>query len=95
MTETDGIYSPREAARRLGVSERTIRRWIGEGRLSARRYGRQLRISAGVLDGFGEAAGVSFDPWAEMSTAAFGEDWDNDLDGDYDDWRVRYAVPAG
>lgn len=95
MTETKGVYSPRQAAAQLGVSERTIRRWIGEGRLAARRYGRQLRISAGALDDVGEPADVSADSWAEMSTDAFGKDWDNDLDAEYDDWRRLYGVPPG
>ncbi len=34
-----------EVARRLGVSEKTIRRQIADGELSAYRVGRQLRIS--------------------------------------------------
>jgi excisionase family DNA binding protein len=95
MSEVEGLYSPRGAAHRLGVSERTIRRWIGEGRLPARRYGRQLRIAAAVLEEFGETAGGTADSWAVIAADTFTEDWDNALDGAYDDWRELYAVPPG
>ncbi|MCV7204656.1 excisionase family DNA-binding protein [Mycolicibacterium peregrinum] len=40
-----------EAAKRLGVHYRTIRRWIAEGRIDAVRVGpRMLKIDAAQLD---------------------------------------------
>ena len=30
--------------------------------------------------------------WACIPTASFTEDWDNDQDAVYDDWRERYGV---
>jgi excisionase family DNA binding protein len=38
-----------EAAARLGVSEKTIRRWIAAGLLAAVRMGSQIRISVSAL----------------------------------------------
>jgi excisionase family DNA binding protein len=44
------FYTPKEAAELLKVSERTVRRWIEEGKLSAWRFGRQLRIPVEALE---------------------------------------------
>jgi excisionase family DNA binding protein len=38
-----------EAAVRLGVSEKTVRRWIRDGKLPAVRMGSQIRIPLGAL----------------------------------------------
>lgn len=38
-----------DAAARLGVSEKTIRRWIAAGRLAAVRMGSHIRIPLGAL----------------------------------------------
>jgi len=38
-----------DAARALGVSERTIRRWLRAGRLSGYRVGRRIRIPANAV----------------------------------------------
>ncbi len=39
------FYSVTEIAERLGMSEKTIRRWISAGDLVAHRLGQQLRIA--------------------------------------------------
>ncbi len=39
------VYSIREIADHLKVSDKTVRRWINHGELTAHRMGRQLRIS--------------------------------------------------
>jgi excisionase family DNA binding protein len=40
---------PGEAARRLGVSTRTVQRWLREGRLPAVRVGSRLKVAAAAL----------------------------------------------
>lgn len=45
------MVSPAEAAQHLGVSVKTIRRYIAEGKLPAKRLGsRQIRITREALD---------------------------------------------
>lgn len=39
------FYSVEEAAKMLGVSEYTIRRWLKDGKLDGKRIGRFWRIS--------------------------------------------------
>jgi len=91
------FYTPKEAAELLKVSERTVRRWIGEGKLSAWRFGRQLRIPVEALIEFGQPT----DPkaidrsWAELATDSFAKDWENEKDAEYDRWREHYAVSEG
>lgn len=33
--------------------------------------------------------------WQELSLTAFENDWDNEEDAIYDDWRTHYGVSAG
>src|SRR5215213_7418710 len=47
--DMSGIHSAREAADRLGVHERTIRRAIGRGELIATRHGRAYHITDDAL----------------------------------------------
>ena len=49
------FLSPHEAAAYLGVSESAILRWIREGRMSASRIGRCIRIDLQVLDEIGSS----------------------------------------
>ena len=46
------LYSIREIADHLKVSDKTVRRWIDQGRLPVHRIGRQLRISEPDFDAF-------------------------------------------
>ena len=46
---TDTVYDVPEAAKRLGVSERTMRRLAREGRIPSRKVGRSWRFSADAL----------------------------------------------
>ena len=45
-------YSPQEVAKLIGMSVRTILRWIKAGELPAVRVGRSLRVSDASLRGF-------------------------------------------
>src|SRR5688572_27753971 len=45
------LVGPGEAARRLGVSARTVQRWLRTGRLPAIRVGDRLKVSAATLEG--------------------------------------------
>lgn len=46
------FYTVREVAANLLISEKTVRRWIDVGELTAHRLGRQLRISHSDLETF-------------------------------------------
>lgn len=46
------FYSIAEVAERLGVNARTVRRWIGDGRLVVHRFGRSIRIAETDLRAF-------------------------------------------
>ena len=46
------FFSIKEVADTLSVNERTIRRWISAGDLSAHRVGRQWRISLQDIEAF-------------------------------------------
>ncbi len=46
---TDDALTPREVADQLGVTVRTVQRWISEGRLPAERVGGRMRVSRSSL----------------------------------------------
>jgi excisionase family DNA binding protein len=46
------LFSVADTAQRLGVSARTVRRWIDEGQLPIHRLGRQIRITEADLIAF-------------------------------------------
>lgn len=88
------FYTPREVATLLKVSERTVRRWIAHGTLTARRFGRQLRVPTEALDAFAHTAADGGD-WAALAADSFARDWENERDAAYDRWREHYGVPEG
>ena len=91
------FYTPKEVAVLLKVSERTVRRWIEEGKLKAQRFGRQLRIPAEALDKFGQvvASDDQDRDWFALAIDGFAKDWENEKDAEYDQWRKRYGIPEG
>ena len=50
--------STAEAARRLGVTPRTLYRFIDEGQLPAYRFGRVIRLQEAEVDGYIEACRI-------------------------------------
>ncbi|HSL57628.1 MAG TPA: helix-turn-helix domain-containing protein [Acidimicrobiales bacterium] len=52
MTEEIRWLSTAEAARRLGITSRTLYRFIDEGALPAYRFGRVIRLQASEVDSF-------------------------------------------
>ncbi|MEO7118588.1 MAG: biotin carboxylase N-terminal domain-containing protein [Candidatus Limnocylindrales bacterium] len=49
MTEEQRAIGPSEAAKRLGVTTRTVQRWLREGRLPAVKVGSRLKVDASSL----------------------------------------------
>lgn len=61
MPHDSGLLTTGEAARKLAVTEETIRRWIGEERLAAIRLpSGQYRVRAAAIDAIlnGDLAGT-------------------------------------
>jgi excisionase family DNA binding protein len=50
--------STQESARRLGITPRTLYRFIDQGDLPAYRFGRVIRLKANEVDAFIEAARI-------------------------------------
>jgi excisionase family DNA binding protein len=89
------FYTPKEVATLLRVSERTVRRWIKDGKLSARRFGRQWRIPKEALDAFGQPLKSEDRDWLALATDSFAKDWENEKDAEYDRWREHYGLSEG
>jgi excisionase family DNA binding protein len=53
LTE-ERLYSKSDAASYLGVSERTVDRWIEAGRLAGRKFGKQRKFTRAELDALAE-----------------------------------------
>ena len=54
----DGWLSSKEAAHRIGVTQRTLYRFIDEDRLPAYRLGRDIRLKALDVEAFIEAGRI-------------------------------------
>lgn len=57
MSETDWL-STAEAAKRLGVTPRTLYRFIDEGQIPGYRFGRVIRLREHEVDAFIEACRI-------------------------------------
>jgi excisionase family DNA binding protein len=53
---SDDALTPRQVADELGVTIRTVQRWVAHGRLAGRRVGGRLRIPRSALAGMGAMA---------------------------------------
>jgi excisionase family DNA binding protein len=59
MNEPIRWLSTREASERLGVTLRTLYRFIDEGQLAAYKFGRVIRIKEGDVERFIEGARIA------------------------------------
>jgi acetyl-CoA/propionyl-CoA carboxylase biotin carboxyl carrier protein len=59
---TDDALTPREVADQLGVTVRTVQRWIVEGRLPAARIGGRMRVSRSSLAAVTGSGSASTEP---------------------------------
>jgi excisionase family DNA binding protein len=57
VTEIDWL-STQEAARRLGITTRTLYRFIDQGELPAYRFGRVIRLKADEVESFIEGSRI-------------------------------------
>jgi len=97
---TDVYYTLAEASALLKVHVQTLRRWIRQGRLPARRFGRQYRLRSEDIEALARPAPVNDDEadqqqFDDLSLAALAELWDNEEDAIYDDWKTLYGVEEG
>jgi len=95
----DTYYTLEEAARILRLHPQTLRRWIRQGKLPARRFGKQFRLRPEDLE---RAAQPAFSDESEepnrfdrLALAGLAELWDNQEDAIYDDWKQLYGVAEG
>lgn len=58
MEDDPRWLSTSEAARRLGITARTLYRIIDEGQLPAYRFGRVIRVKEGDVEAFVEASRI-------------------------------------
>ena len=59
MTDPIRWMSTREASERLGITLRTLYRFIDEGQLSAYKFGRVIRLKEADVEGFIEASRIA------------------------------------
>ena len=59
MTESIRWMSTKEASERLGVTLRTLYRFIDEGQLAAYKFGRVIRLKESDVDDFIDAARIA------------------------------------
>ena len=96
---TETYYTLEEAAKMLKLHPQTLRRWIREGKLPAKRFGKQFRLR---LEDIERAAQPALHAEAEelsssdrMALASLAELWDNEEDAIYDNWKELYGVEEG
>ena len=65
--------TPREVARELGVTVRTVQRWIADGRLAASRVGSRVRVSRSSLSSVADARPAPHRPITTLLIANRGE----------------------
>jgi excisionase family DNA binding protein len=92
---SETYYTLEEAAAMIKVHAQTLRRWIRQGKLSAKRFGKQVRIRREDLERAARPAGPEVDEqgsFDRLALACLADLWDNEADAVYDDWRELYGV---
>ena len=85
-------YTLEEAAKLLKLHPQTLRRWIHQGRLRTKRFGKQYRLRLEEIERVAQSSAENFDRLALASLATL---WDNEEDAIYDDWKELYGVEEG
>ena len=92
-------YTLEEAASLLKLHPQTLRRWIREGKLPAKRFGKQFRLRSEDLERAAQPAkpkdSEESSHFDQMALAALADLWDNKEDAIYDDWRTLYSTTEG
>ncbi len=70
---SDASLTPREVADELGVTVRTVQRWIADGRLQAERVGTRVRVSRSSLSAVHAGAAAGAVPITSLLIANRGE----------------------
>lgn len=88
-----------ELAAYLKLDAQTIYRKARKGEIPGCRIGRTWRFPKDVIDLWlrraSGATGRRETEFAALAEVAFADDWDNEQDAVYDDWRVHYGVSEG
>src|SRR5437867_3955094 len=95
---SETYYTLDEAAEMLKLHPQTLRRWIRNGKLSAKRFGKQLRLRLDDLERAGRPARLEADAeygLDQMALASLADVWDNEADAVYDNWKELYGVKEG
>jgi excisionase family DNA binding protein len=96
---TEMYYTLEEAAQVLKLHPQTLRRWIREGKLPARRFGRQFRLRPDDLERAAQPAQADETEehrrFEQLALAGLMQLWDNEEDAVYDDWQKLYGVAEG
>jgi excisionase family DNA binding protein len=92
-------YTLEEAARMLKLHPQTLRRWIRQGKLPAKRFGSQFRLRPEDIERAAQPAlpeeGEEFSQFDRMALASLAELWSNEEDAIYDNWQELYDVKSG
>src|SRR5262249_3493954 len=95
---TETYYTVEEAAKLLQLHPQTLRRWIREGKLPAKRDGKQVRLRWEDLERAVRpvrAAAANPSSFDQMALAALAGVWDNEADAIYDNWKELYGIKKG
>jgi excisionase family DNA binding protein len=93
----NSLITVAEAAKLLKLHPQTLRRWIHQGKLSARRIGRQFRLPADELETIlqpNQIDAAEMTPLERAALAGLGDLWGNAEDAIYDDWKKLYGVKS-
>jgi excisionase family DNA binding protein len=88
-------YTLDEAAALVKLHPQTLRRWIRQGKLTAKRFGKQLRLRWQDLERAARSVGREAEEqshFEQLALASLADLWDNEADAVYDNWKELYDV---